>query len=94
MSYLMSTVFVPNGSTTALFTLPPGQAKFTFWSGVSTIPVYISTSNHVSPTNGMQVPTIPMDAMENYMSSPGCTFWVANTAATTIPVSYLVTTNA
>jgi hypothetical protein len=78
--------------TIAAFTIPPGSCSVTFWSGAATT-VYLGTSKNLSATNGYAVSTYPTN-FAAFGSSGGTTVYGLNTAATTLAVNYVVSTES
>ncbi len=75
--------------TVAAFPVPPGACTVTFWSTAATL--YLGTSKNLTATNGYAVSTYPT-TITQFNSSSGGTVWGLNTAATTLPVNYIVST--
>lgn len=75
----------------SLFTVPPGQFELTFLTTASTN-LFLGTSNSVSAANGFAVLTSPV-SIHGFTGSKGATIWGLNTAASTLNVSYVLTTN-
>lgn len=93
MAYVMGQVAVAS-NTVPLFTVPSGLCNFTFYqANNTTIPTYVGTSTALTSSNGMVCPVAPGVPFQNYVSSKGATFYVANTSATTVTVSYFMSTD-
>ena len=80
----------PVAGTTALFTVPPGPCQLSFYASAATT-LYVGTSNTVAASNGYAVSTSPM-VIDTFPSSKGTTIWGLNTASTTVPLYYVIST--
>ena len=78
--------------TAPAFTIPPGACSVTVWSPAATT-VYLGTSKNLTASNGYAVPTYPA-GFSAFSGSAGASVWGLNTAATTLPVYYVVSTEA
>jgi len=79
------------GTATA-FTIPPGACFVTVWSAAATT-LYLGTGKNLTASNGYAVSTYPT-AFAAFGSSAGCTVYGLNTAATTLAVNYVVSSEA
>ena len=79
--------------TVAVFTVPPGACSVTFYSTAATGQLYLGMSTAVSAVNGYAVSTYPTTFMA-YGSSKGAQIYGLNTAATTLPVNYIVSSES
>jgi len=79
------------GTATA-FTIPPGGCSITVYSAAATT-LYLGTSKVLTASNGYAVSTYPTTFCA-YNSSAGATVYGLNTAATTLAVNYIVSTEA
>jgi len=77
--------------TVPLFTIPPGACSVTFYSTAATGQLYLGTSSKLTASNGYGVATNPT-MFETFPSSQGATVFGLNTASTTIPVNYIIST--
>lgn len=78
--------------TVQAFTIPPGPCSVVVWTGAATT-VYLGTSKNLTASNGFAVPASPAP-FTGFPGSGGETVWGLNTAATTLPVYYIVSTGA
>ena len=79
--------------TVAAFTVPPGACSITVWASAATT-LYLGTSKaNLTASNGFAVPTSPANVAA-FNSSGGTTVYGLNTAATTLAVNYIVSTEA
>ena len=78
--------------TAQAFVIPPGACSITVWSGAATT-LYLGTSKNLTASNGFAVPTSPAN-VSAFSSSAGATVWGLNTAATTLAVNFIVSTEA
>lgn len=90
MSLIMGQAAI--AGTTPAFTIPPGGCSITVYSGAATT-LYLGTSARLTATNGYAVSTYPT-TFNAYNSSAGATVYGLNTAATTLAVNYIVSTEA
>lgn len=81
MSYVMGTVSVPGSSTVTAFVVPPGYCNVVLYQPAQAQQVFVGSSSRVSATNGMPVPSTPLNT-ETYVASAGAT-WFATTGNTT-----------
>ena len=79
--------------TAIAFIVPPGACSVTVWSGAATT-IYLGTNKAgLTASNGYAVSTYPT-AFAAYGSSAGATVYGLNTAATTLAVNYIVSSEA
>jgi hypothetical protein len=78
--------------TAIAFTIPPGSCSVTVYSAAATT-LYLGTSKNLSATNGYAVSTYPT-TFTAYGSSAGAQVYGLNTAATTLAVNYIVSSEA
>ena len=78
--------------TAVAFTIPPGACSITVYSAAGTT-LYLGTSNRLTASNGYAVSTSPT-TFKAFNSSAGATVWGLNTAATTLAVNYIVSSEA
>lgn len=79
--------------TVPVFQVPPGACSVTFYSTAATGQLYLGMSTAVSAANGYAVSTFPTTFMA-YSSSKGAQIYGLNTAAGTLPVNYIVSSEA
>jgi hypothetical protein len=79
------------GTATA-FVIPPGACSVTVYSGAATT-LYLGTSKNLTASNGYAVSTYPTN-FAAYNSSGGTQVWGLNTAATTLAVNFIVSSEA
>ncbi len=77
--------------TVQIFTIPPGACSVTFYSTAATGQLYLGTSSRLTAANGFGVTTTPA-SFETFPSSQGASVYGLNTAATTLPVNYVIST--
>jgi hypothetical protein len=77
--------------TAPIFTIPPGPCAVTMY--VATGAVYTGTSTALTTANGMSVPTTPV----TFTAFPGSTgaqlYGTVGTAATTVTINYVISTD-
>ncbi len=78
--------------TVQAFIIPPGACSVTVWSGAATT-LYLGTGKNLTASNGYAVSTYPTN-FAAFNSSGGCTVYGLNTAATTLAVNFIVSTEA
>ena len=79
--------------TVQAFIIPPGACSVTVWSGAATT-LYLGLSKAgLTASNGFAVPTSPAN-FTAFSSSAGVQVYGLNTAATTLAVNWLVSTEA
>jgi hypothetical protein len=79
--------------TVQAFIVPPGACSITVWSGAATT-IYLGTNKAgLTASNGFAVPTSPAN-VSAFNSSGGATVYGLNTAATTLAVNWIVSTEA
>ena len=78
-------------NTVALFVVPPSLCNVTFWNTSATT-VWLGTSVNVNTTNGLTCHSIPT-SFTTYVGSKGATIYGANTAASTVSVQYIISTD-
>lgn len=79
--------------TAAAFTIPPGACSVTVYSAAATT-LYLGTNKAgLTASNGYAVSTYPT-TFGAYNSSAGATVYGLNTAATTLAVNYIVSSEA
>jgi hypothetical protein len=71
--------------------VPPGRCSVTFYSTTATGQLYLGTGTGLTASNGYGVTTYPT-AFQAYGSSKGTQIYGLNTAATTLPVNYIIST--
>jgi len=77
--------------TAVAFTVPPGACSVTVWSAAATT-LYLGLSKAgLTASNGFAVPTSPA-SFTAFNSSAGVQVWGLNTAATTLAVNWIVST--
>ena len=77
--------------TVAVFTVPPGPCAVTMY--VATGAVYTGTSTALTTSNGMSVPTYPV-TFTAFPGSQGAQIYATvGTAATTVALHYIVSSN-
>lgn len=77
--------------TVPIFTVPPGPCAVTMY--VATGSVYTGTSTNLSTVNGMSVPTSPV-TFRCWPGSQGAQLYgTTGTAATTVAINYIVSTD-
>lgn len=79
--------------TVAVFEVPPGACSVTFYSTAATGQLYLGMSTTLTASNGYAVSTYPTTFM-TFAGSKGAQVYGLNTAATTLPVNYIVSTNS
>ena len=79
--------------TVPVFQVPPGACSVTFYSTVATGQLYLGMSTAVTAANGYAVSTYPT-TFTAFNSSKGAQLYGLNTAATTLPVNYIVSTDS
>jgi hypothetical protein len=79
------------GTATA-FVIPPGACSVTVWSGAATT-LYLGTGRNLTASNGYAVATYPT-TFAAFNSSSGTTVYGLNTAATTLAVNFIVSSEA
>ena len=82
----------PIAGTAFAFIIPPGACSITVYSAAATT-LYLGTSKNLTATNGYAVSTYPT-TFGSYNSSAGATVYGLNTAATTLAVNYIVSSEA
>jgi hypothetical protein len=90
VSIITGQATVPSNSTVPLFTVPAGLSNTTIYN-LGTIPTYVGTSTALTTSNGMLVPTPPLD-VSGYVGSKGATVFGTTGSATASTVNYLVST--
>ena len=78
--------------TAIAFVIPPGGCSVTVYSAAATT-LYLGTSKNLTATNGYAVSTYPTQ-FAAFSSSGGATVYGLNTAATTLAVNYIVSSEA
>ena len=78
--------------TVAAFTIPPGACSITVYSAAATT-LYLGTGKTLTATNGYAVSTYPT-TFGTFNSSAGVTVYGLNTAATTLAVNYVISTES
>jgi hypothetical protein len=79
--------------TAIAFAIPPGACSITVWSAAATT-VYLGTGKAgLTSSNGYAVSTYPT-TFAAYGSSAGATVYGLNTAATTLAVNYIVSSES
>jgi len=78
--------------TVPAFTVPPGACSITFWSNAATT-LYLGTGKVLTASNGYAVSTYPT-TVNAYSGSAGATVYGLNTAATTLAVNWIVSSEA
>ena len=77
--------------TVATFAVPPGPCAVTMY--VATGAVYVGTSTALTTANGMSVPTFPV-TFQGFPGSQGSQIYATvGTAATTVTINYIVSTD-
>lgn len=89
MPLVIGQATVPANTTVAVYTLPPGTMNTTLFQPTNPQAVYVGTSPHVSPTNGMKVPITPTNS-ESYVSAPGVTVYATTGNGTASSFSYII----
>jgi hypothetical protein len=77
---------------TPVFTIPPGGCSVTFYSTAAT-GLYIGSGSALTSSNGYAVSTSPT-CFQAFSSSKGAQLYGLNTAATTVPVNYIISSEA
>ena len=78
--------------TAPAFTIPPGACSVSVWSPAATT-LYLGTSARLTASNGYAVPTYPA-GVSAFSGSAGTPVYGLNTAATTLAVYYILSTEA
>ena len=79
--------------TVQAFIIPPGACSVTVWSGAATT-LYLGTNKAgLTASNGYAVSTYPT-TFGAFNSSGGATVYGLNTAATTLAVNFIVSSEA
>ena len=78
--------------TAPAFTIPPGACSVSVYCPAATT-VYLGTSKNLTASNGYAVPTYPA-GFSAFSGSAGSPVWGLNTAATTLAVYYVLSTES
>lgn len=78
---------------TAVFTIPPGWCSVTFYSTVATGTLYIGAGTALTSSNGYAVTTSPT-SFQAYGTSKGQQLYGINTAGSTLPVNYIISSES
>lgn len=92
MAIIMGQWAIAGTTATALTRVPPGACSVTFYATAST-GLYLGTGANLTAANGYAVTTTPT-SFRAFSGSAGAQIYGLNTASSTLPVNYIISTES